>query len=308
MSQSCPPPSKAAACTLRCPRDQISGSAPLLPTKGLSSGHGPVRPDAEDLPHVAVEPLRLRAHGRVGALAQRDVEHLVRSEHEARPEMLVAVVRRQRPEDDLHLLELAAIGREHAPGDAGRVAAFARLGEAPEDRAVAVERGAERHVEEPALPARRPPRAGRRSACPPRPRQTRCACVRASPSPGGLRPGSGSTAQGFSSPVATTVTSNATSEVMPQARVCSRNAGFWSGALGWRVSSGVQGAELSVCAGELDSARAVESPERGPQAMVVVVMASSAAAVIGSGCICPFGRRAPRSVRSLVRLCRCRQR
>ena len=49
--------------------------------------------------------------------------------------------------------------------------------------------------------------------------------------------GSGSTAHGFTSPLATTVTSKATFELTPQARVCRRNAGCWSGAFAARRSS-----------------------------------------------------------------------
>src|SRR3954454_3974704 len=53
-----------------------------------------------------------------------------------------------------------------------------------------------------------------------------------------LPSGSGSTAQGCSSPLATTTTSNATFEVTPHARVCPATAGRWLGTFGVRVSSG----------------------------------------------------------------------
>ena len=68
--------------------------------------------------------------------------------------------------------------------------------------------------------------------------------IRRSPS------GSGSTAQGLSKPVATTVTSKATSDFTPQARVCPAKAGFCSRAFGGRVSSGAHGSVGSVASGE----------------------------------------------------------
>src|SRR5687768_16903041 len=53
--------------------------------------------------------------------------------------------------------------------------------------------------------------------------------------------GSGSTDHGFSSPRATTVTSNATLDFTPHVRVCPAKAGCWSGALAARVSMGTHG-------------------------------------------------------------------
>ncbi len=51
-------------------------------------------------------------------------------------------------------------------------------------------------------------------------------------------PGNGSTAQGLSKPLAKTVTSKATLDFTPEARVCPAKAGFCSRAFGGRVSSG----------------------------------------------------------------------
>src|SRR5215207_9977167 len=59
---------------------------------------------------------------------------------------------------------------------------------------------------------------------------------------------SGSTAQGFSNPVARTVTSKATPDLTPQARVCPGKAGFCSGAFAVLVSSGAQDEVEVACA------------------------------------------------------------
>ena len=60
-------------------------------------------------------------------------------------------------------------------------------------------------------------------------------------------PGSGSTAHGFTSPVATTVTSKATLDGVAQARVCWGKACCWSVPFLARVSSGLgQGAPASA--------------------------------------------------------------
>ena len=98
------------------------------------------------------------ACGRIGAvraLAERDVQHAVGAEREARAEVL----RRRRRSGSARKItrtcsRRAPVGRQHAARDAGGVAALARLGVAPVDRAVGVERRAERDVEQAALAAR----------------------------------------------------------------------------------------------------------------------------------------------------------
>src|SRR5215207_4481439 len=60
--------------------------------------------------------------------------------------------------------------------------------------------------------------------------------------------GKGSTAQGLSNPFAKTVTSKATPDFTPQARVCPAKAGFCSGAFAVRVSNGAQGEVEFACA------------------------------------------------------------
>ena len=152
--------------------------------------------DPDRLAQVAVEALRIRSHPHVGAFAGRHVEHAVGAEREARAVVHGAVEGRQHAEDHADLIEAAAVVRQHAARDAGAVAAVARLGVAPEDRAVRSERRAQRDVEQPALAARIDRRhAGDRLARLGR-RPRRCAGARRFSVTRKSPPGSGSSAQG----------------------------------------------------------------------------------------------------------------
>src|SRR5688572_4949906 len=82
-------------------------------------------------------------------------------------------------------------------------------------------------------------------------------------------PGSGSTAHGFTSPVVTTATSNATSDVIEHVRVCPADAGRWPDAVGERVSTGVQSAErptTPAAESRVVVAESAGASERGAQA------------------------------------------
>ena len=65
-----------------------------------------------------------------------------------------AIVGRLRAKDDAQILERPAICRQHAAGDGRAVATLARLRVAQINRAIRFERGTQRDVEQPALPAR----------------------------------------------------------------------------------------------------------------------------------------------------------
>ena len=122
--------------------------------------------------------------------------------------------------------------------DAGRIPAFARLGEAPEDRPVGGERRAELNVQQAALAAR----IDLRKAGDGRPQLTSRGDDAQPPgfSVTSNEPsGRGSTDQGLTRPVATTVTSKATLDFASQTRVWPGNAGFCSGTFASRVSIGV---------------------------------------------------------------------
>jgi hypothetical protein len=103
---------------------------------------------------MAVEALGVGAQRAVGALAERDVQHAVRREHQARAEMLVTVVRGFGAKHDDDPGQRVARPVEDAARDARALAAGARLDVAPVDQSIGCERWRQRDVEQPALAAR----------------------------------------------------------------------------------------------------------------------------------------------------------
>ena len=196
--------------------------------------------DAQHLAPVAAELLRLLARGAIRALAHRHVQHAVGAEGQARAEVQVVGVGRHRAQDHLHLLDRAAVGRQPPARHAGAVAALARLGVAPEDRAVVGEARAQRHVEQAALAARvdrRQPAQRLPTAC----RRRETMRMRPGFSVTSRAPsGSGSTAHGLASPSASTWTLKPVLCGAAQARVCSGKAGRCDGTLAAAVCSGLQ--------------------------------------------------------------------
>ncbi|CAI8851119.1 protein of unknown function [Methylocaldum szegediense] len=109
--------------------------------------------DPEHFAEMVVEALRMYAHGRIRTLARGDVQHAVRTEGKPRAIVLGAVIGRYRPKDHSNLLQATPVGRQHAPGDSGAVAAPPRLGIAPVDCPVGREVRAQCNIEQTALAA-----------------------------------------------------------------------------------------------------------------------------------------------------------
>ncbi len=122
--------------------------------EGIVIRHGAIGLDAEDLAQMAVEALCVLPHRPVGALPHSNEEVAIGAEGEPRTEMQRAVVRGKCTEDHAHVPETLPIGRKRSAGDRGSVAVLAWLGVAPEDGPIRFEGRAERHVEQPSLPAR----------------------------------------------------------------------------------------------------------------------------------------------------------
>jgi hypothetical protein len=216
---------------LRCPNDQISAFEPPWPGERIARRGLAVGRDAKRLAHVPVHALRMRPHHAIRTIAGGDVEHPIGTECQPAAEVVPAVVGRQRLEDHAHLLQRFRIAREHAPRHAGRIAAVARLGKRPVDRAIGFERGAEGHVEQAALPARGHRRqVGERLA-------HLTGRAHDAHAPGTLGDeeaavGRGSIAHGCSRPRATTVTSKATVDLTAHGARLSLHGGLLPDALG----------------------------------------------------------------------------
>jgi hypothetical protein len=102
---------------------------------------------------VAVELLRVLAHGSIGAFAHRDVEHSVRAERKAGPVVQSAVVRRFGTKNDAHVFERSPILRQYGARDSRSVAGLSRLCVAEVYGAIRLERRAQRDVEQTTLSA-----------------------------------------------------------------------------------------------------------------------------------------------------------
>jgi hypothetical protein len=110
-----------------------------------------VQRDPENLPHMAVQLLRLGPYLDVGALSQRHIQHPVRPDVQAGAEVVGTIVSRQRAKDHPHLFQPFAVGREYSPCHARAVAALPRLGETPVDRPIRFELRAQHYIEETTL-------------------------------------------------------------------------------------------------------------------------------------------------------------
>jgi hypothetical protein len=86
------------------------GLCVALSDEGIVLGGRAVRRNPQNLPHVAIELLRLRPDLDVGALPQCHIEHAILPEHQPRAEVVSAVVRRHGAEDHPHLLQSFAVG------------------------------------------------------------------------------------------------------------------------------------------------------------------------------------------------------
>ncbi len=119
--------------------------------EGIVARHAAIRIEAHDLAEVTVQILRMHASFRQRALAERQEQFAIGREHDARAEVQFRIPRRHLAEDHLHLLDAAFVRRQHALGERRAVAAFARLGIAPVNRAIGGELRIECYVEQAAL-------------------------------------------------------------------------------------------------------------------------------------------------------------
>ncbi len=87
------------------------GQRARLADERVARRGGALGRDPQRLAHVAVHRLRLRPHVAIGTISERDVQHAVLGEGEARSEVQRAVVGGLRAEDHAHLLERARVLR-----------------------------------------------------------------------------------------------------------------------------------------------------------------------------------------------------